>query len=152
MANESLRHLYASLTKAFSRDYKGSNDASVQEAITAWENDLNKNPKGNKIVRDLDGKPVEIILLKKAENPIFAVFANGKAVEQFQIGGEMQTIEQAFGGLRFEQFLNDDVFKTWYEIGGVQRLNAKVSKGHQGFVYGLPVTKPVSLQVRGVFK
>ncbi len=122
---------------------------TAEEAIEAWEKNLNgKNEEGYKIVRGMDGKPVEVIIVRRDENSVFAFLINGETREQFQIGGELQSIEQAFGNLRFQQFLDRNVFKSWYELKGIQALDAQVSRVHQGFVFGAPGPQPDQLVTR----
>lgn len=125
-------------------------DAVREAAISKWENDIKHNKEGYKIVRGLDGKPVEIVLVEKSEKPfesIFAVFVNGKNREQFQINGTMQSMETALGNLRFEQFLTSNVFEGWYEIKGIKRFETFVQKMHEGFVFGLSGPQPDTLPV-----
>jgi len=120
---------------------------TVEEAIEAWENDAECNKEGCKIVRGKDGKPVEVVLVDGGERAVFAVLVNGNREETFQIGGEMQSMDQALGNLTFRQFLNENVFKDWYELKGIQRLDSQVTKRHQGFVFGLPGEQPDTFPV-----
>ncbi len=115
---------------------------SIGEAIRMWENDHGRNPEEYKIIRGLDGKPVEVVLVNGGTEPVFAIVVNGTQ-EQFQIGGEMRPLEQVFGSLMFQQFLNADVFNGWYELKGIQRLDAQVSRTHQGFIFGQPGPQPL---------
>jgi len=138
------------LRKIFSRKTHGENKSvkpSIEEAISRWENDTDRNIEGYKIVRGLDSKPVEVVLEKSGKTPVFAIHINGKSREQFQISGEMQSLNQAMGNLTFEQFLKSNVFNGWYELRGIQRLDAQVNKTHQGFVFGLPGTQPDTFPV-----
>ena len=118
----------------------------VEQAIAAWENDPEKNPEGYKIVRGRDGKPVEVILVKNREPAVFAVVVNGTQ-EQFEFGGKMKSLEQAFGDLMLSQFINRNIFNGWVELKGIQRLDAQVSQKHQGFVFGAPGEVPVEYRV-----
>lgn len=130
---------------------KGNQETSlptIEEAIKVWEENVERNPQGYKIVRGTDGRPVEIVLEKSGKTPTFAILVNGEKQEQFQIGGEMQPLEQALGNLTFKQFLKSNIFNGWYELRGVQRLDAKVGKMHQGFVFGMPGEQPTELPVR----
>ncbi|MBI3559554.1 hypothetical protein HY087_00305 [Candidatus Gottesmanbacteria bacterium] len=120
---------------------------TVEEAITAWENNHERNSEGNKIVRGVDGKPVEVVTVKSGKDSVWAFLVNGETREQFQIGGELQSMDVALGTLRFEQFINGNIFNAWYELKGIQRLDAQVSDANQGFVFGQPGTQPESLQV-----
>lgn len=119
---------------------------SVEEAIAAWESDGKRNPEGNKIVRDLNGKPVEVVLVTAGNKPVFAIVVNDTQ-EKFQIGGSMKSMEEVMGELQFRQFWKEDVFNRWYELKGVQRLDAQVNRNHQGFVFGLPGPQPLEMKV-----
>jgi hypothetical protein len=122
---------------------------TVEEAIAAWETNKEKNPEGYKIVRGLNGKPVKVLGDGDDANPVFAIVVNGKK-EPFQIGqigGSMKSMEEVLGDLQFRQFINGDVFNGWYEIKGIQRLKARVSRHHQGFVFGKLGPKPKKFEV-----
>lgn len=77
---------------------------------------------------------------------MFAIVTNGTQ-EKFQIGGQMQSIEEAMGKLSFQQFLNSNVFNVWYELKGVKRLDAQVNRNHQGFIFGLSGQQPLEMKV-----
>jgi len=118
---------------------------TVEKAIEAWENDVECNKEGYKIARGKDGKQVEVVLVDGSERAVFAFLVNGNREEPFQIGGEMQSMDQALGNLTFRQFLNEDVFQCWYEIKGIKRFDAQVNENNQGFVFGLPGEEPDEL-------
>lgn len=127
-----------------------SRQLTAETAIEGWENDGKRNPEGYKIVRGLDGRPVEVISEGKPTIN-FAILVNGKS-EPFQIGGSMITLEQALGQLMFRQFLNGDVFNNWYELRGIQRLDVDVSPNHQGFVFGALSQTPDEFEVHATGK
>lgn len=132
------------------RESEPSRQLIAEAAIEGWENDGERNPEGYKIVRGLDGKPVEVIS-EGAHEGNFAILVNGKK-EQFQIGGSMRTLEQTLGQLMFQQFLNGDVFNNWYELEGIQRLDVDVSPNHQGFVFGTLSQTPDEFEVHAAGK
>lgn len=138
---------FANLRRLFGEGSKTPKHPTAEEAIASWENDKERNPAGHKIVRGVDGKPVEVVLIRGGKEAIFAFLVNGEKQDQFQIGGQMRSLEQALGNLTLTQFINDNVFNGWYELIGIQRLDAQVSKAHQGFVRGLPGTKPDRFKV-----
>lgn len=143
MAIESFRRIFGKKNQG---ETKGA-QSPVEKAISVWESDPEKNQEEYKIIRGLDGKPVEVVLEKSGKNPIFAIRANGKNIEQFQIGGEMQTERSAFGNLILRHFIKRDIFDKWYDLKGVQHLDVKVGKKHQGFLFGLSGDHPEVLSV-----
>ncbi len=128
------------------RKPEASNIPTVEEAIAAWEADKERNPDAYKILRGIDGKPVEITYDGNDGKTVFAITVNGKK-ELFQMGFLMKSIGKVFGDLEFRQFITDDVFNGWYEIKGVQRLEAQVGRYHQGFVFGILGPKPDRMKV-----
>ncbi len=123
---------------------------TVEEAISAWENDRTGNPEGYKVARGTDGRPVEVVIIKSGVKPVWGIHVNGKNDNdfQFQIGGSMRTMEEALGNLQFAEWVGDDVLNGWYDLKGVKIIKAEgLSKAHQGFVFGLPGAKPEILKV-----
>lgn len=117
---------------------------SLETAITAWESDPEKNPGGYRIVRGANGKPVEIRLEKRLSTYLL----NGKK-KPLQQDGINNPISLLITRLHAEQFFGRSVTDHFYEIKGTHVFSHVDSgKGLVGFLYGLPIEKPMVMHVR----